>query len=175
KAASKQSREPAKAGSVQAGQPAKAASKQSREPAKAGSVQAGQPAKAASKQSREPAKAGSGLSSAQFMIGGKRSSAAARGPAGRQRARTPDDGSDARLRVAEIQRALKKIGFDPGPIDNVAGVRTRKAILAYQRNYGIKLDGKASLELLRHLRKASLELLLRMKRINGARRSGANR
>ncbi len=137
--------------------------------------QAGQPAKAASKQSREPAKAGSSLSSAQFMIAGKRSSAAARGPAGRQRARTPDDGSDARLRVAKIQRALKKIGFDPGPIDNVAGVRTRKAILAYQRNYGLKLDGKASLELLQHLRKASLKLLLRMKRINGARPSGANR
>ncbi len=170
-----QAGQPAMAGSVQAGQPAKAGSVQVRQPAKAGSVQAGQPAKAASKQSREPAKAGSSLSSAQFMIAGKRSSAAARGPAGRQRARTPDDGSDARLRVAKIQRALKIIGFDPGPIDNVAGVRTRKAILAYQRNYGLKLDGKASLELLQHLRKASLKLLLHMKRIKGARRSGANR
>jgi hypothetical protein len=111
-----------------------------------------QPAKARSEPPRQPAKARSQSSSEKLTKGGSRVRPATRGPTGLQHDRTPDGGTDAGYRIAKIQRALKRIGLYPGPVDNVAGVRTRSAIVAYQRDYGLKRDGKASLELLRHLK-----------------------
>jgi N-acetylmuramoyl-L-alanine amidase len=43
--------------------------------------------------------------------------------------------------VKEIQEALKKAGFDPGPIDGHAGPRTREAIRAYQKANKLDADG----------------------------------
>lgn len=40
--------------------------------------------------------------------------------------------------VAEIQRALARLGFDPGPIDGIAGSRTRAAVKAYQTARGLE-------------------------------------
>ncbi|MBI2881601.1 MAG: peptidoglycan-binding protein, partial [Candidatus Tectomicrobia bacterium] len=40
------------------------------------------------------------------------------------------------------QAALKKAGFDPGPIDGVAGRKTRAAVMAFQKANGLKADGR---------------------------------
>lgn len=43
--------------------------------------------------------------------------------------------------VADVQRALKKAGYDPGPVDGQAGKKTKKAIKAFQRDHGLSADG----------------------------------
>lgn len=45
------------------------------------------------------------------------------------------------MSVREIQTALKKAGFDPGPIDGIMGNRTRSAIRAFQEANNLKVDG----------------------------------
>ena len=77
----------------------------------------------------------------------------ARGPTGphHENVRTPDDSSDAGNLVAKLQRALKRLGYRPGLADNKVGKRTFSAIVAYQRRNGLKPNGKASLELLKHM------------------------
>ncbi|HER34759.1 MAG: SEL1-like repeat protein [Halothiobacillaceae bacterium] len=59
-----------------------------------------------------------------------------------------------RGRVTEIQRELNRLGYDGGPTDGLMGDRTRHAIAQYQADAGIAQDGRASPELLRHLRQA---------------------
>lgn len=54
--------------------------------------------------------------------------------------------------VAGIQRELLAHGYQPGPIDGIAGARTREAIRAYQRDAGLAVDGKADRRLLDHLK-----------------------
>jgi peptidoglycan hydrolase-like protein with peptidoglycan-binding domain len=49
-----------------------------------------------------------------------------------------------------IQAGLVKLGFDPGPVDGVAGSKTRSAIRAYQQQYGLAVDGLPSPEVLAH-------------------------
>lgn len=43
--------------------------------------------------------------------------------------------------VADIQRALKRAGFSPGPVDNKWGPRTAGALRSYQRSKGLQVDG----------------------------------
>ncbi|MBP9733764.1 MAG: peptidoglycan-binding protein [Candidatus Omnitrophica bacterium] len=50
-------------------------------------------------------------------------------------------GRVAGVTTAEIQRALKKAGYDPGPADGRLGKRTKQAILDFQRAKGLKADG----------------------------------
>ncbi len=45
--------------------------------------------------------------------------------------------------IRDIQQRLAELGFDPGPIDGVSGPRTKAAIRAAQRYYGLKADGIA--------------------------------
>lgn len=45
--------------------------------------------------------------------------------------------------VADLQRLLKHAGFDPGEVDGKFGRRTRRAVEAFQKANGIKVDGKA--------------------------------
>ncbi len=50
------------------------------------------------------------------------------------------------LRVAgvsetDLQKALNRAGFDPGPIDGRLGKKTRAAIKAFQRRHNLKADG----------------------------------
>jgi peptidoglycan hydrolase-like protein with peptidoglycan-binding domain len=54
-------------------------------------------------------------------------------------------------RVLGIQRRLKALGWDPGPLDGAMGPRTRKAIRAYQQRYGLKPAGRPTGKLLDHL------------------------
>ncbi len=43
--------------------------------------------------------------------------------------------------VAGQQEALRRLGHDPGPVDGVAGPKTRGAAVAFQRARGLKADG----------------------------------
>ena len=61
-----------------------------------------------------------------------------------------DATGDTRL-VQDIQTALSKRGFDPGPPDGQIGPRTRAAISEYQRQNRLLVDGRPSSELLQHL------------------------
>jgi len=45
-----------------------------------------------------------------------------------------------RDRIAQIQRALKAKGFDPGPIDGVIGSKTMAAVRAFQRKNNLPVD-----------------------------------
>lgn len=47
------------------------------------------------------------------------------------------------MSIIEVQTALKKAGFDPGPLDGIAGPRTRFAIRAFQAKNGLEVDGIA--------------------------------
>lgn len=47
------------------------------------------------------------------------------------------------MTVLEVQQALKHAGFDPGPLDGIAGPLTRRAIRAFQRHKRLKADGVA--------------------------------
>lgn len=58
-------------------------------------------------------------------------------------------------RVEEIQKILKKLGFDPGSTDGIMGNQTRGAIREFQKGKGIrpsgKIDSKTWIELQREL------------------------
>ncbi|VFM95267.1 MAG: Putative peptidoglycan binding domain-containing protein [Candidatus Kentron sp. G] len=43
-------------------------------------------------------------------------------------------------RISDIQRALKEAGYDPGPIDGIAGHRTMAAVNAFQKDKGLPAD-----------------------------------
>ena len=45
-------------------------------------------------------------------------------------------------RIAEVQRALKTAGYEPGIVDGIAGRRTRAAIRAYQEANGLAATGR---------------------------------
>jgi peptidoglycan hydrolase-like protein with peptidoglycan-binding domain len=50
--------------------------------------------------------------------------------------------SGDRAEVERVQKALKQMGHDPGPIDGVMGERTRDALRAYQKKQGIGATGR---------------------------------
>lgn len=56
------------------------------------------------------------------------------------------------VNLAEIQQALHELGYRPGPVDGLYGSRTRRAIEAFQRDFGLPQDGLPSPTLLRGLR-----------------------
>ena len=55
-------------------------------------------------------------------------------------------------RVREVQRRLRSLGYRPGPIDGIFGVRTRAAVAWFQIKHGFPVDGHATLAVVRHLR-----------------------
>ena len=52
--------------------------------------------------------------------------------------------------VRSVQRALKSRGYDPGPIDNVLGSRTKAALMKYQRDNNLPV-GQMDFETLKSL------------------------
>ncbi|HEY7203233.1 MAG TPA: peptidoglycan-binding domain-containing protein [Methylomirabilota bacterium] len=44
--------------------------------------------------------------------------------------------------VREAQRALRDLGYEPGPVDGVIGPRTRAALAQYQRSERIVVTGR---------------------------------
>ncbi len=53
--------------------------------------------------------------------------------------------------VGRVQAGLQQLGYNPGPIDGRQGSRTTSAIRSYQRDNGLLQDGRASVELARHI------------------------
>ena len=51
-----------------------------------------------------------------------------------------------------VQKELAAHGYDPGPIDGIAGPQTEAAVRAYQADAGLDIDGKADKRLLDHLK-----------------------
>ncbi len=49
--------------------------------------------------------------------------------------------------VADVQRGLARLGYDPGPADGVVGAKTRRAIRRFQTRAGLAADGKVSVAL----------------------------
>lgn len=47
------------------------------------------------------------------------------------------------MTILELQRALQSKGFDPGPVDGIAGPKTRSAVRAFQAKHGLEPDGIA--------------------------------
>ncbi len=54
-------------------------------------------------------------------------------------------------RVRGIQRRLKALGWEPGPLDGVMGPLTRRAIQRYQQRHGLRAVGRPTGALLDHL------------------------
>jgi peptidoglycan hydrolase-like protein with peptidoglycan-binding domain len=65
----------------------------------------------------------------------------------------PDLGRD---NVRQVQDALQAKGFDPGPIDGVAGARTKAAIRNFQDRFGMKASGEIDNQTLFALGKVEL-------------------
>ena len=49
-----------------------------------------------------------------------------------------------RDRIANLQRALRRLGYDPGPVDGILGARTRGAIRAFQADAKLPVNGQIS-------------------------------
>jgi hypothetical protein len=60
-------------------------------------------------------------------------------------------GTPPRVDIRFIQSRLARLGYDPGIADGVMGPKTRGAIRAYQRDYGLPIDGRVSADLHRAL------------------------
>jgi len=56
--------------------------------------------------------------------------------------------------VAEVQRLLTELGYQPGPVDGAMGPKTRAAISAFQRERGLPVNGRADAGLRDRLRAA---------------------
>jgi peptidoglycan hydrolase-like protein with peptidoglycan-binding domain len=54
---------------------------------------------------------------------------------------SPYDNRDSGSFVLQVQVALQKAGYEPGPIDGVFGPSTREAISRYQRDHGLDVTG----------------------------------
>ena len=69
----------------------------------------------------------------------------------------PDAGgaTDNRRRIADIQRGLASLGYDPGPADGILGPKTRAAVRAFQAREGLPVTGTVSASLVAALRSAS--------------------
>ena len=49
-----------------------------------------------------------------------------------------------RDRIANLQQALRRLGYDPGLVDGIPGARTRAAIRAFQADTGLPVTGQVS-------------------------------
>jgi len=76
---------------------------------------------------------------------------AAREPSSSKEAATPPNEAVSSAVIVRIKRGLKRLGYDPGPINSKVGPEAFSAIMAYQRRYELSLDGKPSLALLKHI------------------------
>lgn len=58
---------------------------------------------------------------------------------------------DRQLNAQLVQTLLKTAGFSPGKIDGKIGPRTREAVMAFQKAYNLKVDGKIGYQTLNQL------------------------
>lgn len=57
-------------------------------------------------------------------------------------AEAPKTETPAKIETRDIQKALTHAGYFEGNVDGVMGPKTRKAIRAFQKDNGLKADGK---------------------------------
>ncbi len=72
------------------------------------------------------------------------------GAADRQAAASAQPAQGRQL-VAGTQSGLKRMGYDPGPIDGILGPRTRAAIRAYQKDHRLAVDERPTQALALHI------------------------
>jgi len=60
--------------------------------------------------------------------------------------------------VTNIQRALAIAGYDVGPLDGMAGSRTRYSIAMFQYDHGLAVEGRATTSVLKTLNKKTEEI-----------------
>jgi len=53
--------------------------------------------------------------------------------------------------VSRVQAGLTRLGYNSGPADGVMGTRTKTAIEAYQRDHGLLVDGRPTVQLAQHI------------------------
>lgn len=53
--------------------------------------------------------------------------------------------------VKAVQKTLSELGYEPGPVDGIAGANTRAAIRRYQERAGVPVDGEVTKALLKQL------------------------
>ena len=61
----------------------------------------------------------------------------------------------SRAEIAEVQRLLGQLAFEPGPADGKIGQGTRAAIRRYQQIAALPVTGEATMDLLVHLRQVT--------------------
>ena len=69
----------------------------------------------------------------------------------------PNAGAEStRDRIVNLQRALRRLGYGPGPVDGILGARTKTAIRAFQADAGLLVTGQIS----EHLESAVLAAIV---------------
>lgn len=53
--------------------------------------------------------------------------------------------------VSRVQAGLTRLGYNSGPADGVMGTQTKTAIEAYQRDHGLLVDGRPTVQLAQHI------------------------
>jgi peptidoglycan hydrolase-like protein with peptidoglycan-binding domain len=59
-------------------------------------------------------------------------------------------------KIRQVQQGLQAKGFDPGPIDGIAGVKTKEAVRNFQDRYGMQASGEIDNQTLYALGKPEL-------------------
>ena len=54
--------------------------------------------------------------------------------------------------VLLVQEAMRVAGLYDGPLDGVAGARTRRAVRRYKRRHGLAVDDRLDATFIEHLR-----------------------
>ena len=67
-------------------------------------------------------------------------------PEGTKLQRVEGDGEGDPVLIEELQQALTKAGYDPGPADGTFGRRTEAAVIAFQEANGLSVDGRVGPE-----------------------------
>jgi peptidoglycan hydrolase-like protein with peptidoglycan-binding domain len=75
-------------------------------------------------------------------------------PAAESQPATSDAKAEVAMSVAEMQRKLKELGYDPGPADGVAGKKTVDALKRFQRANHLPATGVLDAETTRRLHSA---------------------
>lgn len=84
------------------------------------------------------------LAPAQSSYGTNRQTTAQKGNTTKDTGKTTE--AQSKEKVRQTQTALKKEGFDPGPVDGIMGVMTMTALRNYQSHNGLEVTGTVTAE-----------------------------
>jgi peptidoglycan hydrolase-like protein with peptidoglycan-binding domain len=69
---------------------------------------------------------------------------------------TPHNDHPTPQQVLEVQKQLKSLDYDPGPIDGKYGRRTANAVMAFRKDMGMSQNGEIDQNLINLLKKATV-------------------